>query len=196
MQRRKSPFTSATERLTVRLANDIRPDWILVLDDVEEGVTDRSFRMTAGDLGISDEFLRLETPIHVEITIGRTLQTFALKGRAQGEVHGDCSRCLTAASARFRAKLHLFAQRKEADALELEAIEDEDEVLVVDPKTREISLVTMLHDAVALALPLRIHCKEDCKGLCGQCGDDLNKGSCGCSEQQVDPRWAALAQLK
>ena len=116
MQRRKSPFTSATERLTVRLANDIRPDWILVLDDVEEGVTDRSFRMTAGDLGISDEFLRLETPIHVEITIGRTLQTFALKGRAQGEVHGDCSRCLTAASARFRAKLHLFAQRKDESA--------------------------------------------------------------------------------
>ena len=180
----------------MRPANDIRPDWILVLDDVEEGETDRSFRITGDDLDIADELLRLETPIDVEITIGRTLQTFALKGRAQGEVHGDCSRCLTAANARFKAKLRLFAQRKEADAVELEAIEDENEILVVDPSTREISLVAMLHDAVALALPLRIHCKQDCKGLCGQCGEDLNKGSCGCSEQQVDPRWAALAQLK
>ncbi len=173
-----------------------RPDWILVLDDVEEGVTQRPFQFGAADVGIENEFLRFEGPLDVEMSIGRAIQTFSLKGTARGQVHGDCSRCLTAAKARFKTSFRLYVQRKQADAEELEAVEDEDEILVVDPGVREISLEATLRDAVALALPLRIYCRQDCKGLCGQCGEDLNQGSCSCSQQQTDPRWAALEQLK
>ena len=38
-------------------------------------------------------------------------------------------------------------------------------------------------------------CKEDCKGLCSKCGQDLNVGECNCSDEEIDPRWAALAEI-
>lgn len=45
-----------------------------------------------------------------------------------------------------------------------------------------------------LAVPMKPLCKEDCAGLCGQCGSDLNEGPCDCAAE-VDPRWAKLAKL-
>ena len=38
-------------------------------------------------------------------------------------------------------------------------------------------------------------CSEDCKGLCQHCGADLNEGDCGCSQENIDPRWAALVDI-
>ncbi len=60
----------------------------------------------------------------------------------------------------------------------------------------EMDLEPMLRDAVALALPLNPLCREDCAGLCARCGKDLNGGPCGCKEEEMDPRWAALSELR
>jgi uncharacterized protein len=49
---------------------------------------------------------------------------------------------------------------------------------------------------LTLELPLNPVCDEDCKGLCSHCGQDLNTGVCGCVEENVDPRWAALSALR
>ena len=38
-------------------------------------------------------------------------------------------------------------------------------------------------------------CSEDCKGLCQHCGADLNEGDCGCSQENIDPRWAAMVDI-
>ena len=48
---------------------------------------------------------------------------------------------------------------------------------------------------VVLELPMVMLCKEDCKGLCGKCGANLNHGDCGCREETGDPRLAVLKQL-
>ena len=74
-----------------------------------------------------------------------------------------------------------------------EASDDED-VYQVDGL--EIDLEPMVRDAVTLALPLNPLCREDCKGLCATCGTDLNIGSCDCKEDDFDPRWAALSDLR
>ncbi len=60
----------------------------------------------------------------------------------------------------------------------------------------EIDLEPMLRDAVALALPLNPLCDEHCKGLCARCGRDLNLKDCTCTEEESDPRWAALDALR
>jgi len=184
-----------TARIVTR-ATDIPPDWVLVLDEIDEGISECSFQIGAAEVGIEDDQLRFDAPIDVSMTIGHTLQTFTLKAKVHGELLGDCGRCLAPTTASFDTKFRLFIQRKEAGPEELKAIEDEDEILIVDPGVREVTLVDALRDAVALDMPLRIHCREDCKGLCGQCGADLNHGACDCAENEVDPRWAALSQLK
>ena len=59
----------------------------------------------------------------------------------------------------------------------------------------EIDFDELLEDAVILDFPMRMLCKEDCKGLCPRCGKDLNEGKCGCPEKEIDPRLAKLSKL-
>lgn len=59
----------------------------------------------------------------------------------------------------------------------------------------EISLSELVHDHILLALPIRVVCREDCKGLCVKCGINLNQAMCKCGDDKVDPRLAVLKQL-
>ena len=56
-------------------------------------------------------------------------------------------------------------------------------------------LEDVLREQVLLATPVKLVCREDCKGLCPQCGANLNVETCNC-QQPGDPRWAALSELK
>jgi uncharacterized protein len=58
-----------------------------------------------------------------------------------------------------------------------------------------IDLGPVVHEAVVLAEPMRVLCAPDCRGLCPQCGKDLNEGPCGCTDDDQDPRLAPLAKL-
>jgi uncharacterized protein len=53
-----------------------------------------------------------------------------------------------------------------------------------------------LREQVLLALPLKVICREDCRGLCPHCGTNLNIGQCSCAEPAEDPRWAALKDIR
>ena len=50
----------------------------------------------------------------------------------------------------------------------------------------------LLHDEITVNWPVKILCREDCKGLCPVCGHDLNEGDCGCDTFVPDPRMAAI----
>ena len=61
----------------------------------------------------------------------------------------------------------------------------------------DLDLAGWLRDAVSLALPAQIVCREECLGLCGVCGENLNEaGADHAHEREPDPRWAALRELK
>jgi uncharacterized protein len=53
-----------------------------------------------------------------------------------------------------------------------------------------------IREQALLALPVKVVCREDCKGLCPRCGKNLNQESCNCSSQSEDPRWNALRDLR
>ena len=53
-----------------------------------------------------------------------------------------------------------------------------------------------LREQVLLALPLRSICRDDCKGLCPQCGKNLNEVQCDCVDEVEDPRWSALKEIR
>ena len=52
-----------------------------------------------------------------------------------------------------------------------------------------------VREQIMLAVPEFVICRETCRGLCPRCGTNLNESDCGCSEPQVDGRWAALKRL-
>ncbi|HYH99465.1 DUF177 domain-containing protein [Hyalangium sp.] len=72
-------------------------------------------------------------------------------------------------------------------------MEDADEE-VFDGKT--IDLDPIVREQVLLALPMNAVCREDCKGLCAQCGQNLNEKQCGCETKVTDPRLAPLMNIK
>jgi uncharacterized protein len=82
------------------------------------------------------------------------------------------------------------AQGERAGSFELE---DADEV-IFDGKT--IDLDPIVREQVLLALPMSAVCREDCKGLCAQCGQNLNEKQCGCEQKVIDPRLAPLMNIK
>jgi uncharacterized protein len=59
-----------------------------------------------------------------------------------------------------------------------------------------VLLEDALREQVLLATPLKMLCREDCQGLCPQCGRNRNTEPCDCEQHPSDPRWAALNEIK
>lgn len=100
--------------------------------------------------------------------------------------HGFCDRCAEEVDKAFSFSI------KRILVEELQNENDDDDYIVV--KNRELDLDELVYEEVALSLPNKILCKEDCKGLCFKCGTNLNVKQCDC-KSDVDPRMEALLQL-
>ncbi len=168
----------------------------ILLDEVEEGRSEGSFDIDPEQLDLADADFDFDGPVAVTLRVGRSLQMFTVSGSLRARLRGECCRCLAPAFAPLRAQMQFLLQRKEATEDEIEALEEEDEVDIVDPGVKEVDLLERLHDALVLEMPLRIYCKPDCLGLCPRCGEDRNRVACSCADQVDDPRWEVLAQLK
>ena len=71
-----------------------------------------------------------------------------------------------------------------------------EEVRILPPEARTIDVLQDAVDALLLAVPVKILCKEDCKGLCPNCGKNLNDGPCSCGPEPGDSRWDALKNIQ
>ena len=71
--------------------------------------------------------------------------------------------------------------------------EDEEEFIVCGDYTLDLDELVAMD--ILLELPTRILCREDCKGLCNVCGQNLNTGSCNCEDTGLDPRMSVVRDL-
>ena len=102
-----------------------------------------------------------------------------------------CARCLTDVNGTFSFHLEkTVATRAQLADLNEDTI---DEYAI--PEDGYLDLDDELLELLELEFPMRILCREDCRGLCPKCGHDLNTGPCSCSDKQVDPRLAPLADI-
>ena len=168
---------------------------VLRFDELPEGTTQVDFAVNAEDLELSDVLFTFPEPVQIFLEVHRCIQTFTIQGRVLVLIEGECARCLVSVSQPLEISVHLLLQRKQASEEELEAVEDE-EFEILDPGVREVDLKEFIREEVLLELPQRTYCREDCKGLCAQCGHDLNQGPCSCEKETVDPRWAAFDKVK
>ena len=108
-----------------------------------------------------------------------------LIGIITGEHSALCGRCLAPVARAFSIEIDLSVVTSPTES-------DEDVILAEGQK---IDLGTFVTETVLLNLPLRLLCREDCKGLCPKCGKDLNTGACECDHKEIDPRLAGLADF-
>jgi uncharacterized protein len=118
--------------------------------------------------------------------------------RLRAAWHGDfellCARCVEPVPTPLSGNFDLIfrPQAADADPGELAITLDETEIGYYEESG--LSLEDVVREQVLLSLPSRTLCKEDCKGLCPRCGQNLNLESCNCSSTS-DARWNALAGL-
>lgn len=99
-----------------------------------------------------------------------------------------CGRCLEEVS----VTLHLVIDRKyplEASS-SLEEEEDADYLEGV-----ELDVDRIIYDEILINWPMKVLCREDCKGICRKCGTNLNNNTCLCDQQELDPRMAAIQDI-
>lgn len=99
---------------------------------------------------------------------------------------GFCDRCAEDLTKNFDFKIKKVVVEK------LQNEKDDDDYIVVE--NRVLDLDAFVWEEVSLSLPSKMLCSEDCKGLCPQCGANLNVSECDC-KKDIDPRLSALLQL-
>jgi uncharacterized protein len=149
------------------------------------------------EIELEDEGARLTSDATVEGSASRKGQEVRLRGVIETEVELLCDRCLTPALAPLAVEFDASFIPREIDAGKGEHVELQAEDLLLDAYEGDaVDLDELVREQILLALPSRRLCREECKGLCPKCGADLNAGHCSCEQGEVDPRWAALADLK
>jgi len=113
-----------------------------------------------------------------------------VEGTLQLPVTMVCSRCLGPAQERLSIP---FRESFTKEPVSAESEEKQDELHQIQEDT--VELIPYVEEAVWMALPYVPLCKEDCKGLCPECGTNRNERDCGCSVERIDPRLAGLAGL-
>jgi DUF177 domain-containing protein len=120
------------------------------------------------------------------LNVDHTTAGYAFRLRFEAALTGPCMRCLEDAG-------HLI----HVDAREVDQPGGGEDLRSPYFEDGRLDLAAWARDALALALPTQIICREDCLGLCSVCGENLNEaGPEHSHEREPDPRWAALRELK
>jgi uncharacterized protein len=123
-----------------------------------------------------------------------------VKGEITTLVRLPCGRCLKDYGTSLKSRFDLTYVHRTPGVQEDE-VPDEVEISAAEMgliyfEGEDINLQDGIQEQVIMALPVKILCGENCKGLCSSCGHDLNEGDCGCNRLPADGRFAALKNLK
>src|SRR5215216_4997717 len=119
------------------------------------------------------------------LDVSHTVSGYAFRLRFGGELDGPCVRCLEPAGYAVTVDAREIGQPGGGEELSSPYFDE-----------GHLDMRAWARDALALALPVQIVCREDCAGLCAVCGENLNRSPDHAHKREPDPHWAALRELK
>jgi uncharacterized protein len=145
-------------------------------------------------------FCRFVGPVAIHVRVFQVHEMVEVEGQATTRAVFTCSRCLKDFESPISANFALTYCR-ELPEVEVEDDEEGVELSAEDMglilfEGQEIDLAEGIQEQLVMALPLRPVCDEACKGLCPQCGADLNAAPCDCRPQDLNIKMAALKDFK
>lgn len=144
----------------------------------------REVAVTVPAEAVGVEDARVSGDVVIALTATSSVDGIVVHGTVSTPWHGQCRRCL-----------------RDVDGV---AVADVDEVYQVDPRLQDavaivgdqIDLAPVVREYVLLELPEAPLCRDDCAGICPQCGADRNESPCDCDNSVTDLRWSALEALR
>ncbi len=146
---------------------------------------DIDFAYHKENLVYNHETIKVLEPIQIKGSIVVKEAIADVKLSVKTQLQYTCSRCL----ALFEEELDLIIEEK------ISKNEQEDENIITLEDGDVLDIEDVVLNNIYLALPLKNLCHEDCKGLCQNCGLNLNLGQCNCVIDDVDPRLSALKDI-
>ncbi|HEY3398302.1 MAG TPA: DUF177 domain-containing protein [Armatimonadota bacterium] len=139
--------------------------------------------------------LEWDGPVRGALTLEKTGVVYSARGWLEATAVLPCSRCTTPHAVPLRIAVDETVSLSQLDEPEsYQAADETDEAIpILDGDT--IDLSELVRQMLVLHVPPRSLCQSDCRGLCPHCGQDLNRETCSCADQQVDPRLEALRKL-
>ena len=165
------------------------------LENLEGGKGEFAHVYQPDELNPVDERISLSGPATVGGKVRLAGNEVFVNGHVETRAQVECDRCLqpveTPVNTDFDLEYITGSEYESTGTAEL--TEEEMSVSVFDGKAIDVDEI--VKEQVVLAVPTRMLCREDCKGICPECGTDRNTGDCNCTTKDIDPRWAALKNL-
>jgi uncharacterized protein len=171
------------------------------IDDIPQSPKEISFAERIEELneiyarGPARDF-RFPPSLSVTLVFYRSGRELFFHGRFEGSVDARCSRCLRDFSFTMEREFEFVLVPAPGTAARGAEELSRADLGLSFYSGEEIDLTPLITEQVLLALPTRPLCSEDCRGLCGGCGADLNREACACSAAAGDPRMAVFRTLK
>lgn len=167
---------------------------IIVSKIPDEGIEIHSSE-NAESLEISPADLMLGDDVHIDATIRREGEIFFIDGSIKTVLRLTCSRCAVYFSYPVDTFFHCREEPVTSASTEVELALKRNDMDIDHYAGDEVEINTLLREQVILSIPMHPLCKPDCRGLCPQCGQDLNIGRCDCQPEEVVNPFTVIKKL-
>jgi uncharacterized protein len=131
----------------------------------------------------------LREDVKVKASIYLTEGSYTVKGNFSTLIELECDRCVKKYTQNINHDFEVIYTSEEK-------VDRDDHIMYLDPQDIEIDLKPYIQDTILLNLPHKRVCSESCKGMCASCGADLNKESCTCNKEKMDPHYYHLQKTE
>jgi uncharacterized protein len=144
----------------------------------------------------AQQVLGFSRPLQVHIKISKAVDKFLLDGALYGGLRVRCDRCLEPFDMELEDVFHVYLVTRTPvhDEDDLELLDEEMEVDFIKGET--VDLDDVIRAQLFLSVPIKCICRTSCRGLCPQCGANLNVAPCRCMNQSGHPAFLKLEKLK
>lgn len=151
------------------------------------------FHQAMESIEMNGEHLAFVTPVDVFGIITNTGVGLKVEARIETTLKRACGRCLEEYAQPIEIPFELVYKSSHETADVEESSSEEEDFLIYEGNI--IDLTDAVRESLLMAVPMKALCKEECRGICAQCGSNLNQKECGCTSVQVDPRLQVLEKL-
>jgi uncharacterized protein len=134
----------------------------------------------------------LKEPVRVDLEATPVGEGILVRGDIEAVLEGGCRRCLAPVPVTVRDSIDLLYE----PLTDEEAADLGGEVYPLPSRGDDLDLGPAVREQLVLRIPAYVVCGEACRGLCPQCGVDLNRGTCDCVPAGEEGPWAALKKIK
>lgn len=169
---------------------------IIDLFDLEGASGEFDVSLAASGIELESENFKLKNDVKIHGKVAKKPVQTDVAGKIFAEAEIECARCLQPVEKKLEIPFSVVYVTAEnyTEAKESELSGEDLDVSVFEGNI--IDLSDLVREQVILDLSEKVSCSEECKGLCPKCGANQNLIDCNCEETEIDPRWAALKNLK